>query len=80
VSNAAKLFDRMRRNPRDWHMEDLYVVAARFGLTVQQGRGSHVKFRHPATRTMVVVPSGRPIKDAYVRLLIKLIDEVQRTL
>lgn len=79
MSNAAKLFDQMRRNPRDWRMEDLHVVAGRFGLMVQQGRGSHVKFRHPATRTIVVVPTRRPIKDVYVRLLIKLINEVKNT-
>lgn len=69
----------MRRNPRDWRIEDLYVVAGRFGLRIQQGRGSHVKFCHPATRPIVVVPSKRPIKDVYAKLLIKLINEVQST-
>lgn len=75
MSNAAKLFDQMRRNPRDWRIEDLCVVARRFGLIVQQGKGSHVRFLHPATRMLVVVPTRRPIKEIYVRLLIKLIDE-----
>jgi len=55
------------------------IVAGRFGLKNQQGRGSHVKLCHPATRTIVVVPSRRPIKEVYVRLLIKLINKIPRT-
>jgi predicted RNA binding protein YcfA (HicA-like mRNA interferase family) len=75
VSDAAKLFDQMRRNPRDWRIDELCVVAQRFGLNVQQGKGSHVKFRHPAVRLIVVVPTRRPIKEFYVMQLIKLIDQ-----
>ena len=69
----------MRRNPRDWRIEDLYVVARRFGLIIQQGRGSHVTFRHPAVRIIVAVPTRRPIKEIFVRQLLKLIDEVLTT-
>jgi predicted branched-subunit amino acid permease len=36
------MFDQMRRNPRDWRIDDLCVVAQRFGLNVQQGKGSHI--------------------------------------
>lgn len=77
MSNAVKLFDQMRRNPRDWRIEDLRIVAGRFGLLIEQGKGSHVKFRHPAGRMFVVVPARRPVKDIYVRQLVKLIEEIQ---
>lgn len=76
MANAVKLFNQMRRNPRDWRIADLCVVANRFGIVVVQGKGSHVKFHHPATRTYVVVPDRRPIKEVYVRLLLRLINEV----
>ena len=62
VSNAKKILAGMRRNARNWRMEDLEVVARRFGVDVDsQGGTSHVTFRHPrAGRT--TVPKHIPIK------------------
>jgi hypothetical protein len=34
VSNAKKILAGMRRNARNWRMEDLEVVAHRFGVDV----------------------------------------------
>jgi hypothetical protein len=34
VSNAKKILAGMRRNSRNWRMEDLEVVARRFGVDV----------------------------------------------
>jgi predicted RNA binding protein YcfA (HicA-like mRNA interferase family) len=76
VSNAAKLLDKMRRNPRDWRIEDLRVVAASLGLIVQQGKGSHVKFSHSHISMQIVVPARRPIREVYVRRFVRLIDEI----
>jgi hypothetical protein len=73
VSNAAKLLANMRRNPRDWRIEDLKVVAGRFGVAHDQSGTSHVVFRHP-TAGRLTVPARRPIKPVYVRLFVELID------
>jgi predicted RNA binding protein YcfA (HicA-like mRNA interferase family) len=73
VSNAAKLMARMRRNPRDWRIEDLKVVADRLGIDHDQHRTSHVVFRH-AKAGRLSVPADRPIKPVYVRLFVELVD------
>ena len=65
----------MRRNPRDWRIEDLKVVAAKWGIDHDQQGTSHVVFRH-AEAGRLSVPARRPIKPVYVRLFVDLIDRV----
>ena len=77
VSNAKKILAGMRKNPRNWRMEDLEVVARRFGVDVDsQGGTSHVTFRHPrAART--TVPKRIPIKPWYVRDFVTFISKLE---
>jgi hypothetical protein len=76
MSNAAKLVARMRRNPRDWRIEDLQVVARSLNIDFDQNGTSHVIFRH-ASAGRVSVPAHRPIKPVYVRLFLELLDRVR---
>jgi hypothetical protein len=76
VLNAAKILLRMRRNPRDWGIEDLKVVAARFGIDWDQGGTSHVAFRH-RTAGRLTIPANRPIKPVYIRLFIQFLDKLE---
>jgi hypothetical protein len=76
VSNAAKILLRMRRNPRDWAIEDLKVVATRFGIDWDQSGTSHVTFRHP-TAGRLTIPANRPIKPVYTRLFIRFLDKLE---
>jgi predicted RNA binding protein YcfA (HicA-like mRNA interferase family) len=73
VSNAAKLIAKMRRNPRDWRIEDLKVVADRLGIDHDRHGTSHVVFRH-AKAGRLSVPADRPIKPVCVRLFVNLVD------
>jgi hypothetical protein len=73
VSNARKLIAKMRRNPRDWRIEDLKVVAESLGINHDQHGTSHVVFRH-ANAGRLSVPAHRPIKPVYVRLFVDLVD------
>jgi len=36
VANAAKLLARMRRNPRDWRIDDLKVIARSLDIDCEQ--------------------------------------------
>jgi hypothetical protein len=72
VSNAAKLVAKMQRNPRDWRIEDLKVVARSLGIDHDQHGTSHVIFRH-ATAGRLSVPAHRPIKPVYVRLFVEFV-------
>lgn len=76
MGNAAKLLERMRRNPRDWRIEDLKVVAASVGLIMEAGKGSHLKFSHARLPLQIAVPVRRPIREIYVRKFVELVDEV----
>jgi hypothetical protein len=73
VSNAAKIIARMRRNPRDWRIEDLKIVADSLAIEHDQHGTSHVVFRH-AKAGRLSVPAHRPIKPVYVRLFVDLVD------
>ena len=75
VSNAAKILARMRSNPRDWRIDDLKIVADRFGFDYDQGGTSHAVFRHPKVGRLSV-PVRRPVKPVYVRLFLELIDKL----
>lgn len=76
VASAARIVQRMRANPRDWRIEDLKVVAARYSIEYRQHGTSHVVFRHPAAG-LLTVPSARPIKPVYIRRFLAMIDLVE---
>ena len=75
VSNAAKLIAKMRRNARDWRIEDPKVFAGNLGIDHDQHGTSHVVFRH-AKAGRLSVPAHRPIKPVYVRLFVELVNKV----
>lgn len=78
MTRADKILARMRRNPRDWRIEELESMAVRLGITVRKPAGSHVIFQHHDSVIEVSVPARRPIKPIYIRQLLALIDEVIR--
>ena len=66
----------MRSNPRDWRIEDLKIVARKYGIAHRQQGTSHVTFRFPEKR-LVVVPARRPIKPPYIRQFLSLVDSLK---
>ena len=79
MSRAEKLLEKMRRNPRDWRIEDLVQVAARLGLQVRNDGGSHYIFSAPDLKLHLSIPSRRPIKPVYVERFLALIDRSTST-
>ena len=78
MSNAAKLVAKMRKNPRDWRIEDLKVIARSLGIDDDQHGTRPVIFRH-AFAGRLSVPARRPIKPVYVRLFVEFVDTVGKT-
>jgi hypothetical protein len=74
VTQAAKILEQMKANPRDWRIDSLKSVADAFGVVYRQPGGSHVIFRHP-NGAMLSVPAHRPIKPVYVRKFVRLVEE-----
>jgi predicted RNA binding protein YcfA (HicA-like mRNA interferase family) len=78
MTKADKLFDRMRANPRDWRIEDLKRLAERRGVVWEQLGTSHVTFRAPDGRK-VVVPAHKPIKPVYVKFFLAMLDDLEES-
>jgi hypothetical protein len=64
----------MRRNPRDWRIEELEAVAVRAGLMVRKLGGSHVVFQREGCPLEVSVPAHKPIKPVYLTQFLALLD------
>lgn len=79
MNTAAKLLEAMRGNPRDWRMSDLQTVAKKAGVACRCEGGSHHVFSHPVVAEVVSVPARRPIKPAYVRQFVALIDKAKES-
>lgn len=77
MAHGEKLLERMRRNPRDWRIEDVAAVCAAFGIACTAPRkGSHYKVKHESQAVIVTIPAHRPIKPAYIEVLVRFIDAV----
>ncbi len=77
MTKADKVLEKMRNNPRDWQMADLEAIAARFGIRVRKGKGSHVSFIHLKWVDILTVPAHRPVKPIYVKKFVSLIDALK---
>lgn len=73
MSKHEKLLQKMRYNPKNWIIEDLIVIANRYGFTFRQPGTSHVTFSNGKHR--LTVPSHKPIKPIYVKQFVAMIEE-----
>ena len=69
--------EKMRRNPRDWRIEDVVAVAKKHNLLIRAQGGSHYVFGFPGVRDSVTIPAHRPIKPIYIKHFVELIDKVK---
>jgi predicted RNA binding protein YcfA (HicA-like mRNA interferase family) len=74
MTQADKKLEKMRNNSKDWQIADLEVIASRFGITVRQGKGSHMSFSHKKCVEILTIPAHRPVKPIYVKKFLSLID------
>ena len=66
------MLEAMRRNPLDWRIEQLQVLARQHGLEWRHGGGSHCVFVHADGRTLPV-PAHKPIKPIYIKKFLRLL-------
>ncbi|MCZ6804105.1 MAG: type II toxin-antitoxin system HicA family toxin [Proteobacteria bacterium] len=76
MSRWEKNLAKMRRNPRDWRIDDLEIIANKLGMMVHKGSGSHVVFRHVDATMALCVPAHRPIKAIYIQQFLLMVDEL----
>lgn len=73
MSRIEKLLAKMRNNPQDWKIEDIKVIAERFGIEYRQPGTSHVTFR-TTLGEIITIPAHKPIKPVYIKKFLALID------
>lgn len=78
MSKRQKRLARIRQNPNNVSLEDLRKVLEDYGFEYKQTVGSHYTFSVVigTTTKLLVVPFRRPIKVAYIKKALKLIDEI----
>ena len=76
MSRADKRLQKMRRNPRDWRIEEIQSVADSLGIEWQHDGGSHVIFRSLYGEHLSI-PAHRPIKPIYIMRFLTLIANKQ---
>ncbi len=78
MSKRQKRLSRIRQNPNNVSLDDLRVVLEDYGFEYKQTVGSHYTFsvRIGETTKLLVVPFRRPVKVAYIKKALQLIDEV----
>ncbi|MBA3708996.1 MAG: type II toxin-antitoxin system HicA family toxin [Planctomycetes bacterium] len=78
VSNAEKILERMRANPKaDWRIDDCQTLARRYQVTWNTA-GSHATFR-ATDGSRITIPVRRPIKPIYITHFVAFIDRLQGT-
>jgi hypothetical protein len=77
MSKTNKLLEQMRNNPRDWRIDDVKTVAEHFSVDWRNMGGSHHVFGMAGIAEKVCIPAHRPIKPAYIRQFVMLIDKVK---
>ena len=76
---SDKLIKSMRANPRDWKIGDIERACRIYGIAcTAPSRGSHFKLQHPRISGILTVPARKPIKPIYIRLLLEMIDELEK--
>jgi len=73
MTKIEKTIEKMRNNPRDWRIEDLTSIAARYDIIWRQNGTSHVQFVRNDGASLTV-PAHRPIKPVYVQKFLIFIE------
>jgi hypothetical protein len=77
MSTAEKILEKMKRNPRDWRIEDVIAVAGKYNLLMRAEGGSHHVFSFPGIKDSVSIPAHKPIKPVYIKQFVELIDKAK---
>lgn len=73
VKKICKLLKDILQNPKNVRFEDLDKLLKEMGYEVRQpgGGSSHYNYRKKGEPLMITIPKDQPIKETYVKLVIK---------
>jgi hypothetical protein len=76
----SKRLEKMRSaSSADWCIADVEALCREFGVRCQPPRsgGSHYKISHAGIPMILTIPSKRPIKAVYIKMLVAFIDQAR---
>lgn len=81
LRQPIKLLESMRKNPAgDWTLNDVETLCNKTGLAFKPPRrGSHFKVCAAGDSMILTIPAKKPIKAPYIKLLVAMVDRVQRS-
>jgi hypothetical protein len=79
MSVIDKKIKSLTINPqKDWTIQDLQVVAQRYGIDYRQPGTSHVTFSC-SNGGCLTVPAHKPIKPVYVKKFVAMVTRIKGT-
>lgn len=79
MSAKEKLFDDIKRNPKDRSFRELKSLLEKYGFVVNKnsGKGSHCPVYHPVyTDLRWTLSERKPMKAFHAKQVIELVEEV----
>lgn len=79
MSKRQKRRVRIQQNPQNVRFEDLRTLLEDYGFVLDRSSGSHHTFKIQILDEWIVlvIPYARPVRTVYVKLALKLIEEIE---
>jgi predicted RNA binding protein YcfA (HicA-like mRNA interferase family) len=77
MTKRAKLFERLKNNPKDATFAQIEKLLGAEGFTMVRIAGSHHIFKKSGV-TFVIPTHGNKVKEVYVRRVIQIIEESEK--
>ncbi|EAK2412227.1 type II toxin-antitoxin system HicA family toxin [Campylobacter jejuni] len=71
MSNKEKLIKELENNPKNASFDNIEKLLKWYGYELVSTKGSHHKFKKESKS--IIVPLHKPIKEAYVKQILKLL-------
>ena len=75
MSTKEKLLKNIKNNPKNVSYDDIKKILNLYGFELVSIKGSHHKFRRNENGRSIMVPYHKPIKENYVKDVLKEISE-----
>ena len=77
MAKLDKILEKMRKNPLNWRIEQVEIIARSYQIAIRKTGGSHVVLDHPDLVELFTIPAHKPIKPVYIKKFVKLIELLQ---
>ena len=77
MGHYQKLYEKIKRNPKDVRFEDIDKLLQKMGGFERRNNGtSHFHYSHPDLKELVTIPKDKPIKPVYIKNALEKFESV----